>query len=36
MDARRDETLRPDSLDDKTAREWLSLTDEVLSSRAGP
>jgi tetratricopeptide (TPR) repeat protein len=26
--------LRPDSLDDKTTREWLSLTDEVLSSRA--
>jgi hypothetical protein len=36
MDARRDETRRPDSLDDKTAREWLSLTDEVLSSRAKP
>ncbi|MBA2516596.1 MAG: hypothetical protein H0V22_04670, partial [Solirubrobacterales bacterium] len=36
MDARHDETLCPDSLDDKTAREWLSLSDEVLSSRAEP
>jgi Flp pilus assembly protein TadD len=34
MDARHDETLRPDSLDDKTSHEWMSLADEVLSSRA--
>ena len=33
MDARRDETLRLDSLDDKTAREWHSLAGQVLSSR---
>ena len=34
MDARHDEMPRPASLDDKTAREWQSLADEVLSSRA--
>lgn len=35
MDKRQDETLRPASLDDTTAREWLSLTDDVLSCRLG-
>ena len=34
MDARHDETPRPDSLDDKTAHEWMSLAEEVLASRA--